>query len=36
MRAFRLVLLLALAVSFAGCKKGSGYLKTAPEPAVQR
>jgi hypothetical protein len=36
MRYVRLAILLAVvAVSFTGCKKGGGYMKTAPEPALQ-
>ena len=32
MRAARLVLLMFVVVSFAACKKGGGYVKTAPSP----
>ena len=28
------VLVLLVAAAFTGCKKGGGYMRTAPEPAV--
>jgi hypothetical protein len=37
MRILRVMVLLAAAVSFASCKKGTGgYLKTAPTPELSR
>lgn len=36
MRLFRLAIVLTLAVAAASCKKGGGYLRTAPQPVMQR
>lgn len=36
MRFARLAVLLVVALAFTGCKKGGGYMKTAPEPAIQK
>jgi hypothetical protein len=36
MRLFRLAIVVTLAVAAVSCKKGGGYLKTAPEPVMQR
>ena len=36
MRMFRLAIVLTLAVAAVSCKKGGGYMRTAPEPVMQR
>ena len=36
MRLFRLAIVDTLAVAAVSCKKGGGYLRTAPEPVMQR
>ena len=36
MRLFRLAIVLTLAVAAVSCKKGGGYLRTAPQPVMQR